>query len=307
MKRLATRPNLFISFSGGKTSAYMTNRLLTEHRHEWDKIVVGFANTGQEHEKTLEYVNACDKHYGFNVVWLEAVVDPEKGKGTRHRIVSYGKHSTRGEPFEEVIAKYGLPNNQYPHCTRETKLQPIGSYLRSIGWNNGDFNVAIGIRYDELDRISPKTMEDGGIYPLITLKVTKRDVLAWEMAQPVRLGLPEHLGNCTWCWKKSFRKLATLSLEEPEVFDFPRRMEATHKDSGAGLGDRRFFRGRKTVDDIFAMAREPGFQPFVDSFPYDNTEMDMGAACGESCEVGTDGAGDQGLFEFLEEPQLALT
>jgi hypothetical protein len=33
--------------------------------------------------------------------------------------------------------------------------------------------------------------------------------------------------------------------------------------------------------------------------------MDMGAACGESCEVGTDGAGDQGLFDFIEEEQVA--
>lgn len=303
MKPLATRKNLFISFSGGKTSAYMTNRLLTEHRDEWDKIVVGFANTGQEHEKTLEYVNACDKHYGFNVVWLEAVVDPEKGKGTRHKVVTFETAARKGEPFEAVISKYGIPNQVYQSCNREMKLAAMQSYKRSLGWKNSDCNTSIGIRYDEMDRMSPKTMEQGGIYPLISWKIRKPDVLKWDFNSPVRLGIPEHMGNCVWCWKKSIRKLATISLESPEWFQFPRRMEAEHETTSAGRQRKiqRFFRGQRTVDDIFAIARQPGFEPFIDSFPYGNTEMDMGAACGESCEVGTDGAADQGLFDFLEE------
>ena len=59
---------LFLSFSGGKTSARMTDIILRQYRHLWREIVVGFANTGKEHEKTLEYVDKCDHHYGFNVV-----------------------------------------------------------------------------------------------------------------------------------------------------------------------------------------------------------------------------------------------
>lgn len=284
------RKRLLISFSGGKTSAYMTDYLLRDYGHVWDKIVVAFMNTGQEHEKTLEYVNKCDRHYGFNVVWLEAVPNPEIGKGTDYEVVTFKTASRNGQPFEAVISKYGIPNNQYPHCTRELKQAPLTAYLRSIGWEAQSYNTAIGIRADEMDRISSKWIrEAGAIYPLIDLDVRKEEVQAWELSQPVRLGIPEHMGNCTWCWKKSFRKLATVYREDAPVFNFPYRMENEHRNSGRGEGDRRFFRGRKTVEDIQDMALDPKVESFVDGFPFKDESLDLGAACGESCEIGVDG------------------
>jgi len=288
---IGARNRLLISFSGGKTSARMAQILTSEYRHVWPEVIVAFMNTGWEHEKTLEYVDKCDRQYGLGVVWIEAEVNPEIGIGTGHRIVTFETASRHGEPFERVIEKYGIPNNQYPHCTRETKQVPLTSYLRSVGWGANSYNTAIGIRADEMDRISPKWIrEAGAIYPLIDLGIRKDDVLAWELTQPVRLGIPEHWGNCTWCWKKSFRKLATVAREIPGVFDFAARMEAAHKDSGRGDGDRRFFRGRKTTADILAMAADPALEPFVDGFPFKDEALDLGAACGESCEIGVDGA-----------------
>jgi hypothetical protein len=283
------RKRLFISFSGGKTSAFMADRLLSQYRHLWEEIIVGFGNTGQEHEKTLEYVDACDRHYGFNVVWLEAVVNPRTGKPTKHRTVRFESASRKGEPFEDMIQKYGLPNTQFFHCTRELKLNPIKSYLNYQGWFAGTYDSAVGIRFDEIDRMSPSSMATGVFYPLIDLRVTKEDVLAWELKQPVRLGIPEHLGNCVWCWKKSFRKLATVAREQPRAFEFPRRMERLYADKGAGAGDRRLFRGRRTTDDIFEMAQDPSFEPFVDGFPFADETMDAGMACGDGCEIGVDG------------------
>lgn len=282
------KKRLLISFSGGKTSAYMAQRLLRDHAHLWEEIVVAFANTGQEHEKTLEYVDACDRQYGLGVVWLEAKVSRVVGQGTKHSVTSFIAAARAGEPFEMVIRKYGLPNNQYPHCTRETKLLPITSYLRSLGWGAGTYNTAIGIRADEMDRMSEAGLRGGFVYPLVDWGVRKEDVLSWEAKQPVRLGIPEHYGNCTWCWKKSFRKLSTLARECPEVFNFPKRVEALYKDAGRGAGDRRMFRGRRTVADIFAAASDPSFIPYTDTFKWQSDDMDLGSACGESCEIGAD-------------------
>ncbi len=280
---------LSISFSGGKTSAYMTKRMLTEFRDQWDEIIVLFANTGQEHEKTLEYVDKCDRHYGFSVVWLEAVVHAGSGNGTTHRVVSFETAARKGEPFEEVIKKYGLPNQTFQTCTRELKDRVMMSYRRSLGWLDAPYSTAVGIRHDEITRMSPHSMSKGVFYPLIDWRVNKQMVLDWELSQPVRLGIPEHLGNCTWCWKKSFRKLATISREYPQAFDFPARVEREYPDAGAGMGSRKLFRGRRSTADIFEMALSPDFEPFVDGFPFKDEAMDYGAACGESCEVGVDG------------------
>ena len=228
------RQRLAISFSGGRTSAYMTWRVLRDYG-EAHEILVLFANTGQEHEKTLEFVNRCDKEFGFNVVWLEAVVNPEAQKGTRHKVVDYATAARKGEPFEAVIAKYGIPNPDFPHCNRELKLAVMNSYVREAGWGS-DFYKVIGIRADEMDRVAHDYIKEKKWYPLVDMRVFKEDITGWWMRQSFDLEIPEHLGNCTWCWKKSHRKHMTLAQDYPEVFDFPRRMEALYADSGAGEG-----------------------------------------------------------------------
>jgi hypothetical protein len=64
--------------------------------------------------------------------------------------VSFDTASRNGEPFEEVIKKYGLPGaGGYMHCTRELKANPIRDYAMSLG----EHQMAIGIRVDEIDRI----------------------------------------------------------------------------------------------------------------------------------------------------------
>lgn len=291
------KDRISISFSGGKTSAYMTKMLLDYFR-EFEpqrEVVVTFANTGQEHEKTLEFVRNCDLAYNFGVIWLEAVVNPERGKATGHKVVNFDTAARRGEPFEAVISKYGIPNKMYNHCTRETKLQPMISYYNSIGWKHGEYSVAIGIRADEMDRVSMNAIKKGAFYPCVDAGITKEDIRTWWAEQHFNLDIPEHLSNCTWCWKKSLRKLMTLSQTNPEVFDFPRRMEREHAMSGGQRRDgsvkepRRFFRENNTVDSIFAKAAEGNFEPFVDDkfIPFDS-DLDVGGSCGESCEVFAD-------------------
>ena len=295
---------LFISFSGGRTSGKMTRRLLkalAEPDGEdfralgvepYDEVIVLFANTGLEDERTLVFADRCDREFGFGTVWIEAVTDPAKGKGQRARVVTFETASRLGEPFEGVIAKHGIPNRNFPHCTRETKLRPMESYLRSIGWKAGTYDTAIGIRADEADRISVRARENRIIYPLIRWRVTEPEVLAWWRAQSFDLVLPRHLGNCVTCWKKTRRKLLTIAVQDPAAFEWARRMERTYPDAGPGERDRprRFFRGNDTVETIFEEARLP-FTPFTDpAFRADlSDDLDLpGGGCSESCEVHAD-------------------
>lgn len=285
------RPNLRVSFSGGRTSALMTAILLSEYRdRRGHNVVVTFANTGQEHEETLKFVDRCDKSWGFNVVWLEAEVDPRKGKGTRARIVDFETASRDGRPYEDFCRKYGIPNRNRIWCTRELKEHPMDRYVtHTLRHKTRDYHTAIGIRADEMDRVSVRGLERGFIYPLVTLGVRKPDVLSWFKQQQFDLQIPEHWGNCTWCWKKSDRKLFTLAKEAPHIFDFPARMEERYGEAGMNIGKQQvFFRMGRSTKQLLEQAVAYEGKLFTDpNWDYDK-ELDLGSACGESCEIGAD-------------------
>jgi hypothetical protein len=278
---------LFVSFSGGETSGYMTYQILNHWHRQWDEILVGFANTGQENWQTLAFVDRCDKEFGFKTVWIEADVKHGRKEGTGHKVVSYATANTNGVPFEEVIKKYGIPNAKFPHCTRELKLNPMRSYLRSIGWEAGTYDT--GIRADEAKRRSGAQFDERLKYPLLdTFPTTKADINRWWAAQPFRLDLLSYEGNCMWCWKKSLRKLLAIMDGNPEKFDFPGEMERLYglvgpefKKTVAPGYQRVFFRGGKSTQDLRDLHQTVNFvgqQPdmFMDAEP---------DGCVETCEI----------------------
>ena len=63
----------------------MTHRILRELPPHVDARVV-FANTGQEDERTLNFVRDCQEVFGWDVTWVEAEVSRQKGEGTRHKV-----------------------------------------------------------------------------------------------------------------------------------------------------------------------------------------------------------------------------
>jgi len=281
------KETMFVSFSGGRTSAYMCHWLLHNKADEYRFIFV-FANTGQEHEKTLDFVNECDKRFGLELVWIEAVTHFDERKGCTHKIVNYDTASRKGEPFESVIKKYGIPNLEYPHCNRELKLNPIFSFKRSLGFRS-DHKMSVGIRVDEIDRIGTKSKEHGCIFPLIKWRpMFKSEVRHWWTFQDFDLGIDEHYGNCVTCWKKSDRKLMTIAKQEPERFYFAKRMEEKHKYSGSGDDPRVFFREYKTANDIFENSKGD-FKEFRDEMPELQMRMldpiDYSNGCSDSCEA----------------------
>jgi hypothetical protein len=288
----------------------MTKMLIDHFSDQYDFIVT-FANTGLEHEKTLEFVNNCDKYFGFNTVWLEAVINKEKGQGTTHKIVTFETASRNGEPFHSMIQKYGIPNPSYLHCTRELKLQVMHSYLRSIGLNHKDIPTAIGIREDETRRVNKKAHDVKITYPLIDLFPSdKQDVLNWWSFQKFDLGLDEWDGNCRGCFKKSFKKIFKQLDSDPSVLDFHIEMEQKYPrvgnsteyikipyldDNGEQLydeddqplfkhkrrPDRVFFRGQMSAKQLQEMYLEHKAKP-----DYEDLQLSIfDGGCSESCEI----------------------
>lgn len=103
-----------ISFSGGRTSAYMLWRILQSNNGLPDEAIVCFANTGKEDEATLEFVRDCEKNWGIQIHWLEYISEKPKFKR-----VNFDTASRNGEPFEVMVQDKGMmiPNNFMRFCT----------------------------------------------------------------------------------------------------------------------------------------------------------------------------------------------
>lgn len=290
------KDKLLVSFSGGETSAYMLWWILKNWANKYE-IKVVFANTGQENEETLLFVEKCSKYFDVEVIWVEAVVNPENRKGTTHKVVNFETASRNGEPFEAVIAKYGIPNPATPHCNREMKLNTINSYMKSIGWKK--YYSAIGIRVDEFDRMNAKRKEKRLLYPLISEKpMSKAKINQWWNLQPFRLELKGYQGNCKTCWKKSDAKLYTLINENRSQFDFFEQMENKYgsfipesriklmKERGEGIPTRtNFFRKNRSVADLVKEAEN--FKRIItdDSQTLDNQIDLFDLLEEESCDI----------------------
>lgn len=242
---------LYVSFSGGRTSAYMSMLCVTHLSHLDLRFV--FMNTGLEHEKTLAFVDKCDKHFGLDLTWIEAVAHPGEKKASTHKITNFENAARKGEPYMDITAKYGVSNPTWQACTRELKSNPQTSLRRSR--NHLRVSTALGMRVDEIDRMSPDAKQNRLVYPLISDWPTRKiDVLSYWAKQPFDLDLPEHLGNCVGCWKKSWRKLSLVAKEMPEAFDFFIEAEARHGkvgvDDSPDKTGRKFYRKHTSAVDV---------------------------------------------------------
>jgi len=203
-----------VSFSGGRTSAYMLKRMLDRG----DDVLPIFANTGKEREETLQFVQDCSINFGIEVVWIE--LDRLDDKDS-FKIVNFETASRNGEPFAAIIDAVGMvPNPVFRFCTDRLKITPIRKYLKSR-FDITQLQLAIGIRIDERHRGQkqnakyPKT-----IYPLIELEISKQDVDAYWKGSHFDLGIDSNQGNCDLCFLKSRGKLVHIIKNNPALADW---------------------------------------------------------------------------------------
>jgi len=232
-----------ISFSGGRTSAYMLWRVLQANGGLPADAVVCFANTGKEVEATLRFVRDCADRWQVNIHWLEYTPDE-----TGFVKVNFQTAHRAGEPFEALIRKRQyLPNPVARGCTTSLKIRPMHKLLRSMGWIEWD--QFIGIRADEQRRVakirarghSTESVHETMCMPLADAGVTVHDVTAFWQAQPFDLELltvngRTLQGNCDLCFLKPRGQRLTLIKAKPESAEWWIRMESLNlasKPSGA--------------------------------------------------------------------------
>lgn len=295
--------NLLVSFSGGETSAFMCQYLLKNKSNDYN-MVFCFANTSLENEETLIFCQKVSNHFKFKLHYIEANVNMIDGVGNGYKKVSFNKLKRNGEIFEDVIKKHGIPNTNFPHCTRELKSVPIKKFGQDY-FKGEPFKMAIGIRYDEIDRQNQND-KLGFIYPLIHMKPTTKPIINFYWSNmPFRLNLKGYEGNCMNCWKKSDNKLLRIAKDFPSRFDFTKSMEEKYSNF---VPERRiliankkgveiklpihFFRKNKSSIDILKASKNFDGQVFDDSKNY-NIQFDLFELSdydlhNESCEVFTE-------------------
>ncbi len=220
-----------ISFSGGRTSAYMLRMILDAHGGTLpDDVHVTFANTGKEREETLRFVHECATRWNVRVRWLEwrtRTGDVER----RFEEVGFNSASRNGEPFAGLIAaKSYLPNSVMRFCTDELKIKVMKHFMVSLGyarWAN-----IIGLRADEMHRVAKsRSRSDSGkerwvnALPLADAGVSVRDVTAFWMQQDFNLQLLPFEGNCDACFLKARPKLFEVERTAPGTLQWWADME----------------------------------------------------------------------------------
>lgn len=223
-----------ISFSGGRTSAYMLWRILQSNNGLPDEAIVCFANTGKEDEATLRFVQTCSEQWNVEIHWVEyRDADPAFER------VTFETASRNGEPFEAIIRKRKyLPNPVTRFCTSELKIRTINKYLKSLGWADHNEEMDwVGMRADEQRRAAK--IKDKSRIPLFTAGVTKKTIGEFWRNQSFDLELPNingvtYHGNCDLCFLKGGSQVLSLIAEKPERAIWWVKMEKTiqelHKD-----------------------------------------------------------------------------
>ncbi len=241
-----------VLFSGGRTSAFLSKYIKENPKYE--NVIFIFANTGKEREETLLFANQCDKEFNLNLIWLEAKINFERGVGTTYKIVDFKSASRNGQPFEQMLKKYPLPNNRASNCTRELKQRPIDAYIRD-NFKGCEVVRVVGIRHDERHRKSNNAEKENIIYPLCDeIKVNSEFIRNWWDRQTFDLGLKDYQGNCDLCFKKSLKKRLTIIKENPNVAEWWQEMEQNYSNETIPRFD---LRTNISIDELVKMAKNP--------------------------------------------------
>lgn len=281
-----------ISFSGGRTSAFMLRRILDAYDGALPPDThVTFANTGKERPETLRFVHDCATQWHVSIRWLEYrrtylpkyKSDVARAAASRSRAVtgrvaeplpngvvepgytevSFETASRNGEPFQNYIDMSGVPNAAGRRCTTELKIRPMKRFMLDAGYDS--WTNVVGIRADEPDRVRrmrvtpPERWENQ--LPLADAGVTEEDVMAFWGEQPFDLALhrdPDlgtYEGNCDLCLMKSTEKKVRIARENPSLLSW---WEDQERNTGS------FFRRDMTYARVRLLVIQDGHMPTDD-------------------------------------------
>lgn len=266
-----------VSFSGGRTSAYLCSLV---KKADKDALFV-FMDTGAEHPKTYEFVKKVNRWLDLNLICIQAVISPVLGEGVRHRVVDIDSLKTDLKVFRDYVIKNGNPVAVGATCSDRMKAQTFKDWKR----NNIDSECItwLGMRADEPRRLKQK---DGIRYLAEISDFDKQDVLDFWDDQDFDLEIDEHLGNCVFCVKKSAGKIALAARDEPILYQ--QFKDLIYSDDVRVMPNRKspsnaMYRDYMSLDGIVESFADKSRQEIADNLRF-TKKYDTGS-CSESCEA----------------------
>lgn len=291
-----------VSFSGGRTSAYMLWRVLCAHGGALPSYVyVVFCNTGKERIETLRFVYECGRRWGVYVWWLEwrDRVGRSARPDERFEIVGFDQAARNGEPFMALVRRKGyLPNAVTRFCTAELKIDTMKQFMLSMGFDT--WTNMVGLRADERKRVMKQVLRNASgkerwnsYYPLASANIIERIVwrfwlgrnadprrIEYYLPQGFDLGLRRYEGNCDGCFLKGYDVLCQQERDEPGVLEWWAEAEAEVTMLKAKASGARFVTEYSYAELRDIAARTPPF-PDLDS-------LRPAADCTSSCTADAD-------------------
>jgi 3'-phosphoadenosine 5'-phosphosulfate sulfotransferase (PAPS reductase)/FAD synthetase len=259
-----------ISFSGGRTSAYMLHEILRAYDGQLpEDVVVAFANTGKEREETLRFVHECGSRWGVHVHWVE-------WRPGGFEEVGINSAARAGEPFQALISrKHTIPNGRMSFCSEVLKVHVMKAFCRSLGWHS--CANPIGLRRDEERRVFKQRAYNVTdtfwrvACPLYDAGVTKSDVMEFWSLQDFDLQLQPWEGNCDLCFKKGERIIERLIRDNPD--------SATWWIAQEERIGHQFKLGRRSYREMSDHVRAAPLLPILD--PDEEYDVECGLLCGD--------------------------
>lgn len=265
-----------ISFSGGRTSAFMLRKILDAHNGVLpNDVVVTFANTGKERSETLDFVHECSTRWSVPIRWIEYdLTFKDDGKPSHGwKEVSYQSASRDGQPFETLINVRGkVPNPVVRFCTQELKIRPMTKFARSLGFEH--WTNVVGLRADEPRRVAKTKAASNQPFdtscPLADAGISLDDVSRFWSSAEFDLRLQSYEGNCDLCFLKAKPKLERIMRDRPELAEWWMRQE------GHNRSDRKFHIDRPTYRLMLQVVQA---SPMLPGMGLDEDEDSLPCAC----------------------------
>lgn len=274
-----------VSFSGGRTSAYLVWRMLDFARRNGWIVFVVFMDTGAEHPETYKFIRKCVLHWNFNLICLKVKINPVLGQGNIYQEMSIDDIGYNLNVWMDMIKKYGVPyvaGGEF--CTDRMKTTPFKKFCEDK-FGKGNYKTWLGMRADEPKRLRKK----GGVGYLADIDdAEKEDILEWWKNQKFDLEVEEHLGNCVFCIKKSIGKVGLATLDEPDMaYSFNEMLESPAvRVVESRIGPHLImYRGKNTLKQIIKTYKDMDRDELFSTLKF--SKRDSGG-CSGSCEINID-------------------